>query len=294
MTKLINIRINYSSTAVVVIGLLLMLTVSIVQAEVGAAEGREQTVFHFDAVGSGNPTGIMVITGGFYRWDVTMNPEFGLPDSYKQAGASIGVNPAYAKASLHGEWKPAIFAQFRLQYDYYGFFGSNGSLLSFPSTASKFGKNEIDSLKGTEQSTSGHRLLFQPILTGKVGPVIVSNTTDLGYYLFDGKGPYYYEAEYDTLLKDGDVLVNNSTAFLIEAWKGPNNGLLVAGPFYEVTHAVDAEITRQRAGIQYYWLPAKTLWGFKQPRVYGQAGMNMQDRNRDNETFFKAGMGFNF
>lgn len=90
------------------------------------------------------------------------------------------------------------------------------------------------------------------------------------------------------------MLVNNSTAFLLEAWKGTNYGMLLAGPFYEVTHAVDAEITRQRAGLQYYWLPAKTLWGVNKPRIYGQVGMNLQDRNRDNEAFFKAGVGFDF
>lgn len=71
-----------------------------------------------------------------------------------------------------------------------------------------------------------------------MGPVIVRNTTDLGYYLFDSKGSYFYESEYDTFLTDGDVLVNNTTAFLMEAWQGTNNGMLLAGPFYEVTHAV--------------------------------------------------------
>jgi hypothetical protein len=238
----------------------------------------------------------MLITGAFKRWDNTNDPEISVPASYKQAGAMIGVNPAYAQISLYGEWKPALFAQIRLQYDYYRFFGTNGVLLSFPSSDSKYGKNEIDALSGKEENTSGHRLLLQPVFTGKIGPVIVRNTTSLCYYLFGGTGPYFYEYEYeyDTLLKNGDFLVNNGTAFLVEAWKGANHGMLLTGPFYEITHAADAEITRQRAGVQYYLLPAKTLWGVTQPRVYGQVGMNLQDRNRDNEAFFKAGVGFDF
>lgn len=292
-SDIVSISVS-KSIAAIIIGILLVSSVSMAQAEPTATKAADQTIFHADIAGRGNPAGIMLITGGFHRWDVTNDPEIGVPASYKQAGAMIGVNPVYAQVSLYGEWKPAIYAQLRLQYDYYGFFGSNGSLLSFPSAESRYGKNEIDSLSGKEESTSGHRLLLQPILSGKVGPVIVRNTTDIGYYLFEGKGPYFYESEYDTLLKDRDVLVNNNTVFLLEAWKGGNHGILLAGPFYEVTHAVDAEITRQRIGIQCYCMPTKTLWGVNQPRIYGQVGMNLQDRNRDNEAFFKAGVGFDF
>lgn len=282
------------SIAAAVIGILFILSVRIAQAETIQSKASEQTVLHADVVGRGNPAGIMLITGGFRRWDVAVDPEFGVPASYKQAGVMIGVNPANAQVSLYGEWKPAIFAQLRLQYDYYGFFGAYGSLLSFPSSESKYGKSEIDSLSGKEEAVSGHRLLLQPVLTGKIGPVIIRNVTDLAYYRFGGKGPYYYESEYVTLLKDGDFLLNNQTALLLEAWKGQNSGVLLTGPFYEVTHAVNAEITRQRIGIQFYGLPVKTLWVFNQPRVYGQVGMYLQDRNLDNEAFFNAGVGFDF
>ncbi len=290
---LMKLFIN-KSIAAVVISILLLSSVSLAQAETTNTKAADLTIFHADIVGGWNPEGIMLVSGGFHRWAVTNDQELNLPDFYREVGAMIGLSPAYAQISIYGEWKPAVFAQLRVQYDYYGFFGVNGSLLSFPSAESTFGKDEIDSLSGKEESASGHRLLFQPVLTVKIGPVIIRNTTDFGYYLFSGKGPYYHEAEYDTLLKDGDLLVNNNTAFLMEAWKGSNYGMLLAGPFYEITHAVDAKITRQRTGVQYYWLPAKTLWGVNQPRFYGQVGMNLQDRNRDNEPFLEAGAGFDF
>ena len=132
------------------------------------------------------------------------------------------------------------------------------------------------------------------MITGKVGPVIIRNNTDLAYYRFGGRGPYFYEWEYDTLLKDGDFLINNITAFLVEAWKGVGSKILLVGPFYQITHAADADITRQRAGLQLFWSPAESIWAFSKPRIYGQLGVNLQDRNRENQMFLEMGLGFNF
>lgn len=278
----------------IAISLLLVTCPYASQAGDNAAQEREQTTFHADIIARGNPTGVMLISGGLHRWSGLIDPEYGITATYKQLGATLGVNPAYAQATVYGEWKPALFAQLRLQYDLFGFFGANGSLLSFSTGGAKFGKKELNALSGHEETALGQRILLQPLLTAKVGPVIIRNTTDLGYYRFDGNGPYFYEAEYDTLLKDGDFLMNNKTAFLMEAVKGPDCGMLLAGPFYEVTHASAADITRQRIGGQIYWQPAKTAWIAGSSRIYGQVGLNLQDRNRDKEAFLSAGYGFDF
>jgi hypothetical protein len=251
-------------------------------------------VYHADIFGRMNPSGIMLTLGAFRRWSGLLDPEYGMPSSYQQLGIALGVNPAYAQASIYGEWKPARFIQIRLQYDLQGYFGENGALLSFPSGGAKFGKKEVDALSGQEETGWGHRLLLQPVITGKVGPIIIRNNTDLAYYRFGGRGPYFYEWEYDTLLKDGDFLINNITAFLVEAWKGGGSKILLVGPFYQITHAADADITRQRAGLQLFWAPAESIWAFSKPRIYGQLGVNLQDRNRENQMFLEMGLGFNF
>jgi hypothetical protein len=189
---------------------------------------------------------------------------------------------------------PVLFARVRLQYDLYRFFGANGALLSFPSSDSKFGEHELDALSGSEEAGWGRRVLLQPQITAKAGTIIIRNTTDLSYYRFSGRGPYFLEWEYDTLLEDGDFLIDNTTAFLKEVWKGAGSATLLAGPFYEVTHGSRAAVTRQRVGLQAYWSPAGSIGSFRQPRVYGQVGVNLQDRNRDDELFLTAGLGFHF
>ncbi len=253
-----------------------------------------ETVVHADLVGAANPEGFMLVVGAYRRWISMFDKIEAIPSSYLQAGTMLGINPALAQASIYGEWMPAIFAQLRLQYDLYGFFASNGALLSFPSARSRFGNDEIDALKGQEESGLGHRLLLQPTLRGKVGPLYLRNQTDLAYYRFDGRGPFFFEREYDTLLKDGDFLVANRSHVLFEAWKGTANEILLAGPFYEVTHAVDATLTRQRVGAALYWVPKERLWSLSRPRFYAEIGYNVQDRNRGHEAFGVFGVGFDY
>ena len=264
-----------------------------VEAEDHVATSDPKTVYQADIVASLNPEGLMLVLGGFRRWSGPLDQEYGIPSYSNKLGVALGVSPAYAKASAYDEWQPAIFAQVRLQFDVYRFFGTNGALLSFPSAGSKFGNDEIDALSGQEESTWGQRVLLQPVLTAKAGPVIIRNTTDFAYYRFHGRGPYFLEWEYDSLLKDGDFLLNNRTAFLMAAGKG-SKATLLAGPFYEYTHGQHADITRHRAGVQVYWTRTEPIWSFNKPRAYAQVGINLHDRNRDNEAFFGAGLGFDF
>ena len=213
---------------------------------------------------------------------------------YTQIGFGLGVNPAYAKGSVHGEWQPAIFAKLRLEYDLYRFFGKNSGLLSFPNADAKFGEQELDVREGSEEKATGHRVLFQPTLYAKVGPMLLMNQTDLAYYRFNGDGPYFLELEYDTLVKDGDYVIANRTQILYPAWKGSGDAILYAGPYYEITHARDADLTRQRVGVQVHWVPADSLWGMNRPRIYMQTGVNIQDRNREGEMYMALGFGVDF
>jgi len=252
---------------------------------------RRTTVFHGDAVILGNPDGAALNIGAYRRWawGEGSDPE---PSSYIQGGVSLGLNPAYMQAAVHGEWMPARFAILRIQYDYYIYSGESGHLMSFPSADSPFGDDELDALSGQEESADGHRFMLKPTLRAKAGRLMIVNETHLAYFIINGRGPYFREGEYDTLIKkDGDLLVQNLTMLPYEAYRKGNGSALYAGPFYQVTHAREADITRQRTGAVAYWLPSDRLWRFDRPRVYTMLGYNLQDRNRDNEVFFILGGG---
>jgi hypothetical protein len=243
-TKSILSIIPRRAKVVIICGFMLVTGIMAALAQDDTSKGAAETVYHADIVARANPEGVMLIAGGYRRWSGPLDQKYGVPSTYSQLGLDVGVNPAYSQASAYGEWQPAIFARVRIQYDLYRFFGANGALLSFPSADAKFGRDETKALKGQEEAGWGQRVMVQPVFTAKAGPVIIRNTTDLAYYRFDGKGPYFYEWEYDTLLKDGDYLIDNTTTFLMEAWKGVGSAMLLAGPFYQIKQHI-SDGTRQ-------------------------------------------------
>lgn len=252
-----------------------------------------QNTYTADLAAMMNPDGLMLMAGGYRRW-VQETDGKGMPERYTQAGFGLGINPAFAKGSLHAQWQPAAFFNLRLEYDLYRFFGSNYGLLSFPDARAEFGKDELEDRKGSEEEATGHRGLIQPTLYAKAGPLLIINQTDLAYYQFSGDGPYFLDLEYDTLVKDNDFVLANRTQFFMPAWKGGGAAILYVGPYYEITKAHDADLTRQRVGGQVYWVPADTLWGMDKPRIYSQMGVNIQDRNREDEMYLTLGFGVDF
>lgn len=258
----------------------------------GAYANEVQTIVQADLAAQSNPEGLMVSLGGFRRWIGGTDKALGIPSSYLQTGFGLGTTPAYGRVSLHAEWLAAIFAKLRVQYDLYRFYGVNSSLLSFPSATAPFGRADVDALKGAEEAGNGSRLLIRPTLYAKAGPVLIVNQTDLAYFHFTGRGPYFLEWTYETLLRDGDRVLENRTNFLFQIIQGPGDISLLAGPYYEIMHAAAADLERQRGGVMAYWVPWDAVGALKRPRFYAQFGRYIEDRNRKSEYTAALGMGF--
>jgi len=260
-----------------------------IQSNADTSEPASRWITHADVVGRHNPAGVMLLGGLVLRQPFGYDEERKIDDSYLQAGADAGVNPAYAQASLHAEWMPVLPVVVRVQYDLFGFFGKNGAVLSFPNAQSDFGPDAIESQKGEEERALGHRFLFQPTLRAMVGPVLLRNQCDVAYYTLGGRGPYQYEWEYDTLLANRDLVLADRTSVLLQLWGGNGASALLVGPAHEVVHARETELTRHRVAVQgFLSMPAGFGWT---PRVYAQAGINLRDANRKGQPFLLAGVG---
>ena len=252
-----------------------------------------QETLTLDIAGQVNPEGIRLTADGLRRW-VRLKDDDGEPTRYLQAGSGLAVSPAYAILSLHGEWQPAVFLNLHIEYDLIRYLGAYTGLLSFPDRKAKFGDDELDALDGSEETATGQKFSLQPSVYARAGKVIIINESEVSYYLFSGKGPYFLELEYDTLLKNGDYLIRNSTSFFILVSKGRGASEMYLGPFYEIVRAHDSGLTRQKAGGQFYWVISDTGWGMKKPRIYGQADYAIEDRNRQGELHLAMGFGFDF
>lgn len=273
--------------------LFLLITASTI-AEVEASQIPDETVNRYaDVLLRANPAGLMVVVGANYQKIHEINPLYDVPSKAWKAGGSVGVNPAYSQFSLYGEWLPSIFANFRLQYDKYVFFGQYGGLLSFSSADQSYSDKVIRDREGDEERTTGDRLMVQPLLQAKIGRVFLRNKITLARYYFDGKGPYFLEWEHDILVKSGDTLYANDFSALLKL-KFNNRSLeMFAGPYYEWVRADYSGLTRQRLGVNVFFSNRRSKL-FLSQRIYARAGVNLKDRNREGGGFLIVGYGVDF
>lgn len=245
-----------------------------------------------DLVVRANPIGAILFAGLAYRVPYRFDSRRNMESAAIQVGFGTALNGAFVQGGPFVEWMPVLPVQLRAQYDLYGFSGRYGSMLSFPRADSPFGDDVISARAGTEERTHAQRFLLRPLLRMKLGRVVFRSQTDLAHYRMNGQGPYYLEREYDTLLKASDVLVANRTALLFVIIPGKTAPGLAVGPAYEITHAFGAGLTRQRLGLQGSWIPDVAGGGlFAGFRIYGMAGVNLEDRNRRHEPFLMMGVG---
>jgi hypothetical protein len=283
------------SRAAVALGFAVLTSAAFAEED-GALLARPEPLMSFqaDVVGGANPRGLSTQFGAYRRWVTNTDPENPLWDElYFRLGATVEPNPAWTQVSIYAEWVPINIVQLRVRYDVYGFYGRSQALLSFDKD-DDFGDDERDDLEDldAEESGWGQRIMFQPVLRFQWEWLIVRNSSELGIYFLPGRGPYVLELEFDTLVKeDLGGLFANRTQVLAEVWEDAP-ATLVVGVQYEAVHAFDSGVTRQRLGVVAYWVPLKTVGPFDRPRVYLWTGWNIQDRNRDDEFFIVAGLGF--
>ncbi len=258
-----------------------------------AAE-RRGPFLHADVLGRANPAGVAASLGAAYRRNLKDGAGPAASGRYLQGGAGLTLSPAFAQASAHAEAVPRAFLQLRFQMDQFSYLGTNAGLLSFPSSSSPFGDRERDALAGQEESRSGRRLLLQPTLRYQAGRLLLRNQTDLARYWFSGRGPFFLELEYDTLLKRQDDLLSNRTQFLWEFLNTPAAGRrLLAGPYYEGTWAAGSRLARHRVGLACLGVLTTRFRRLDRPRVFLQVGVNAADPNRRGP-FFAGGLGADF
>lgn len=252
---------------------------------------KDKWIIYIDTLVLHNPLGVVGLAGALFQRPYRFSPRYEAVSASIQAGAEVGLNPAYAQMAAHVEWMPWIVALIRLQYDFYAFFGANGALLSFATHTQAFGDDAINERSGDEEPSVGHRVKLSPTLRAKLGPLVIRNTIDFAGYSFYGRGPYFYEWEFDTLLDQNDGVFNERLNLLLELWSKGQAATFLVGPVYELTYAVKTQIRRQRAGVQVLWIPRDQLGGWGQFRIYLQTGVNIEDRNRKNQIYAIIGAG---
>ncbi len=257
-----------------------------------AADATDSTIIYGDVVAAYNPLGAMVFVGATKRHVFSYSREYNAPFSYLQGGAAYGINPAYGQLRAHVEWMPAIFAQLRVQADRFNYFGRYTGLLSFSKADADYGDSVQEARKDDVEKASAYRLMVQPTLRAKIGWFFLRNQADIAQYYFDAGGRYVLEPEFDILMAKDDMLIANRSYVMMDFSTGRASTALFVGPYFEYIGARDSGDVRRRLGAAVYWEPALKMFSIRQYRVYAQMGLNLEDRNRDNQVFAQLGVGF--
>lgn len=233
------------------------------------------------------PDGLQI--NGAYSLRKVLSGPSADPYAYVQLGAVVASTPAYAFGGLFVEAQPAPFLVLRAERSALRFFGTAGCLLSFPTASAPFGDDAVKARKGQEERTNGTRTLLQATPQVQFGQVVLRHQASFGWWQFGGRGPWFYEYENDTLLRDHDRTSDQQSFALWESEWGALKSY--CGATWQVTRASDAGLVRKRIGLVLS-LEAKDgegRWG--KPRGGLILGRNQADPNRKGEIYATCSLG---
>ncbi len=238
-----------------------------------------------DVLGGANPPGLMAVGGAF------RGRESG--DRSLEAGLSTGLSPAYGQFSVQAKGVPAPFFVLAARADLYRYFGQHDALLSFPSADAPFGQRQRDELSSRDEAAYARRFLIQPTLRAKLGRLILVNTSELARYSFSGRGPFFLELEYDTLMRSWDTLLANRTFALYSFRAGAAADHALVGPYFDFQHVHGSRLERAQLGAALDLLKS-AAWRGADAHLYLVPGFDLRDPNRRHQFYFAGGVGLEF
>lgn len=259
---------------------------------------EEHVIWKADLQFRTNPIGLLLANQLVWREHHEADGSTLYRGTYQQASLDVNISPAFVEVGPAIEFRPMNLFVYRIGYQVLIYFGTLGYALSFPSGDAPFGDDVVEPLEEAGAETSGvaHRFMVQQTSQAAFGKFVIRNQLTGYYHLFPERtfeGPYVRERIYDTLQGNYDAMVNNTAAVLYEPWSRGRDSRILVGPYHEITYAVGARLSRHRVGALFLAIPADR-WGKAMylPRFYVQSGVNVVDRNRDDEFFVQGGLGF--
>lgn len=209
-----------------------------------------------------------------------------------EGGMVMALTPALGRVGLFGEWQPLPVLILRAEADQLRYTGQHGGVLSFERSSLPFGQPVLDARRGDEESASARRVQAQATLQYRAGPLVFRVPLNLVWTRNAGRGPWFYDPQYDTLLRDGDRLQDTS---LQVGWAGGTGlGELVVGPSYEVTRTREAGLERRRAGLFGLLRRASPAGWLVEPYLAFQVGRDLRDPNRRGQINTQLALGGRF
>ncbi|RKG64413.1 hypothetical protein D7V80_27020 [Corallococcus sp. CA054B] len=165
-----------------------------------------------------NPLGLESQNRLVYQKRLVDSPSLLLRDTYASAGASLRLSPAFFKLGPVVELQPLAIFNVRAGYEYVQFFGTFGSVQSYPDSFQPYDDDLRSATSDTAYGTSGHHFFVEPMLQAKVKSLALRSKLAIEYWnlsLRDGgtRGTFY-DPTLDTLVPGKGWVLANDTDLL--------------------------------------------------------------------------------
>ncbi len=152
-----------------------------------------------------------------FPWQKEGNDLF--EDVYFAAGPELEISPAYARAGARLHVVPIAVLDITADFVGTGYFETFTGVTDFDSPTDDHSEAafETDALLARRHAGLGYRLGVTPTLQAKVSHLILAFPQEFAHFVLtppaESTGDYWYEAQYDTLIKWEDtVMVNTGLA----------------------------------------------------------------------------------
>lgn len=171
--------------------------------------------------GSYNSEGIeeQLRLGAQMRLYESKSPAF--RDNFVFLGINPRVNPTATRLGPSFEIQPLSVFNLKMNLEFVDYFGSLGTIQSFPSALDDFSASTRDRNKelGRGYGAKGARFSITPFVQIKVGPIALRNRFTFEYFAIDLRGGdrVFYEPAYDTMLAGhGKMISDDLDVFYIK------------------------------------------------------------------------------
>lgn len=216
-----------------------------------------------------NPAGIRVDLHGGLRRRLFGSTSPLLKDARVEVGFTEQLSPAYNRLGVHVVVSPLSILDLKAGVDGFGYFGTFGHLVAFPSYDSDFGDDARRAIRDQAVARVGARLYLSPTLKFRRGRVSVRLSADFDWWRpRNAPRSFYYEPFSGTLMNaEGDALVSGGNLLLVDL-QSDRPGHLQAGVFHDYLEVYDApENRKQRIGPIVYLKLRDRRFGLPKPAL---------------------------
>lgn len=213
------------------------------------------------------PKGLRYAFSAEYQVPVWQSDSILFQDTIIAPGTYAELTPAYARGGARVHFVPLAILDITAEALATGYFGTFSGVTDFDSADADYSEKVFDSGEIDDRRNAGFGFKYgiTPTLQAKVGKFIVAMPQEFTRFTMfqpdDARGAYWYEPQYDVLMKwDDTLMLNSALAFWAFREKTDDDARMFwLGARFDHLYVFGTEDRQLKLGPMMVWRPSKSL-----------------------------------